>query len=156
MKRQSSRVSVSGPHVVSEIIESEAIIIDLDSGNYYSLQDAGADIWAGIQDGIQIEEIVDRLRMKYESDEGAIRSAAMALLNQLEDEALIKSDGAAAGTGTPFAPIPNAEPSDKISFSAPVLHKYTDMQELLLVDPIHEVDASGWPKLPAEDRKLGE
>jgi hypothetical protein len=147
---------VIGPHVVSEIIESEAIIIDLDSGNYYSLQDAGADIWAGIQDGIQIEEIVDRLKIKYEGDEGAIRSAAMALLNQLEDEALIKSDGAAVGTGTPFAPIPDAEPSDKISFSAPLLHKYTDMQDLLLVDPIHEVDASGWPKLPADDRELGE
>ncbi|MCK4355991.1 PqqD family protein [Candidatus Bipolaricaulota bacterium] len=156
MKRQSSRVSVSGPHVVSEIIESEAIIIDLDSGNYYSLQDAGADIWAGVQDGIQIEEIVDRLRMKYKGDEGAICSAAMALLNQLENEALIKSDGAAAGTGTPSAPIPNAGPSSKISFSAPVLRKYTDMQDLLLVDPIHEVDASGWPKLPADDRELGE
>lgn len=156
MKRQSSRVSVSGPHIVSEIIESEAIIIDLDSGSYYSLQDAGADIWAGVQDGIQIEEIVDRLRMKYEGDEAAIRSATTALLKQLEDEALIKADGAAAGTGPPSAPIPDAEPSDKISFSAPVLHKYTDMQELLLVDPIHEVDASGWPKLPANDRELGE
>jgi len=147
---------VSGPHIVSEIIESEAIIIDLDSGSYYSLQDAGADIWAGVQDGIQIEEIVDRLRMKYEGDEAAIRSATTALLKQLEDEALIKADGAAAGTGPPSAPIPDAEPSDKISFSAPVLHKYTDMQELLLVDPIHEVDASGWPKLPANDRELGE
>jgi hypothetical protein len=27
----------------------------------------------------------------------------------------------------------------------PVLNKYTDMQDLLLLDPIHEVDERGWP-----------
>jgi hypothetical protein len=31
------------------------------------------------------------------------------------------------------------------SWAEPVLDKYTDMQELLLLDPIHEVDDAGWP-----------
>jgi hypothetical protein len=31
------------------------------------------------------------------------------------------------------------------AFSPPVLQKFSDMQELLLVDPIHEVKAEGWP-----------
>ena|SRR6476660_8869681 len=31
------------------------------------------------------------------------------------------------------------------AFVTPELHKYTDMQELLLVDPIHEVAEEGWP-----------
>ena len=30
-------------------------------------------------------------------------------------------------------------------YAAPKLSTYTDMQELLLLDPIHEVDESGWP-----------
>jgi hypothetical protein len=30
-------------------------------------------------------------------------------------------------------------------FSRPILTKYTDMKELLLLDPIHEVDETGWP-----------
>jgi hypothetical protein len=30
--------------------------------------------------------------------------------------------------------------------AAPVLEKYTDMQELLLLDPIHDVEEAGWPK----------
>jgi hypothetical protein len=35
----------------------------------------------------------------------------------------------------------------KAIFNAPVLNKYTDMQDLLLLDPIHEVDATGWPSI---------
>jgi hypothetical protein len=33
-----------------------------------------------------------------------------------------------------------------------VLERYTDMQELLLLDPIHDVDESGWPhrKVPGK------
>jgi hypothetical protein len=29
-----------------------------------------------------------------------------------------------------------------------MLQKFTDMQDLLLLDPIHEVDESGWPRVP--------
>jgi hypothetical protein len=40
------------------------------------------------------------------------------------------------------------EPPDyKLPFQKPLLQKYTDMEALLLVDPIHEVDEEeGWPK----------
>ena len=30
-------------------------------------------------------------------------------------------------------------------YEAPALAKFTDMQELLLLDPVHEVDEAGWP-----------
>ncbi len=30
-------------------------------------------------------------------------------------------------------------------YVAPVLESFTDMQDLILLDPIHEVDAAGWP-----------
>jgi len=36
-------------------------------------------------------------------------------------------------------------------FSAPVLNAYTDMEELLLLDPIHDVDQAGWPMPKAPD-----
>jgi hypothetical protein len=29
-----------------------------------------------------------------------------------------------------------------------VLHKFTDMQDLLLVDPVHDVGDAGWPHRP--------
>lgn len=40
-------------------------------------------------------------------------------------------------------------PSAPHPFSIPASQKFTEMQELLLVDPIHEVDPqAGWPHPP--------
>jgi hypothetical protein len=32
-----------------------------------------------------------------------------------------------------------------VPYTKPVLNKYTDMQQLLLADPLHEVQEAGWP-----------
>jgi hypothetical protein len=39
------------------------------------------------------------------------------------------------------------------AFQPPTLRKYTDMQDLLLIDPIHEVDDLGWPGVKAKGRE---
>ncbi len=49
------------------------------------------------------------------------------------------------GTGT--------EKSLKPPFRAPSLEKYTDMEALLLLDPIHEVGQTGWPASPQRVEK---
>ena len=35
---------------------------------------------------------------------------------------------------------------NKIPFEEPKLEKYSDMEDLLLLDPIHDVEDEGWPK----------
>ena len=52
-----------------------------------------------------------------------------------------KTNGAHGAT----AVEPHVLPEPQEGFVAPQLHKYTDMQELLLLDPIHDVDQEGWP-----------
>jgi len=48
----------------------------------------------------------------------------------------------------PLDPTDATALGDRLEFSAPRLDKYTDMQQLLLIDPIHEVsDEQGWPKV---------
>ncbi len=36
-------------------------------------------------------------------------------------------------------------PPAKTAFVTPELTRYTDIEDMLILDPIHEVDASGWP-----------
>jgi len=36
-------------------------------------------------------------------------------------------------------------PAGRPPFVKPILQKYTDMADLLLLDPIHEVGEQGWP-----------
>ena len=43
---------------------------------------------------------------------------------------------------------------EKTQFEFPIIEKFTDMQELLLLDPIHEVDEKGWPHQAAEDGEV--
>ena len=56
----------------------------------------------------------------------------------LEEEALIvRSEDVMTQALSLEQPLQDYEP--------PQLMKYTDMQELILLDPIHDVDEKGWP-----------
>ena len=47
------------------------------------------------------------------------------------------------GAGDPGIEHPPVEfPAD---YAPPAMSKYTDMEDLLLLDPVHEVDEVGWP-----------
>lgn len=137
------RFRVNGPNLVSEIIDGEAVIVNLEKGSYYSLAREGADIWSALKDGASEREIVESLLERYNSERTNIESALADLVGQLEKEGVIveetgeSENGHAIGAGSPSAERP--------VFERPVLHKYTDMEAILMLDPIHEVDETGWP-----------
>jgi hypothetical protein len=138
-----SDYGVNPKKVVHQTIDGEAIIIHFDTGIYYSLAGAGAEIWALLAGGHSIDEIVSSLEQLYDADSGELRKAVERLVEELAQENLIEpsvvATPALARNGD------GASPNARSAFSPPVLDKFTDMQDFLLVDPIHEVDASGWP-----------
>ena len=124
-----------------ETIEGEVILIALDTGTYYSLRETGADVWAGIEQGAAEGEILEALSRSYDASPEEMRPTVSALLEQLKAEGLVEE-----AEGGPAAPVELPEASNgRRPFSAPVLEKHTDMQDLILIDPVHEVDARGWP-----------
>jgi hypothetical protein len=140
------RFKVNTPTVTHEIIDGEAVIINLDTGNYYSLSDVGAYIWGFFEMGSSANEIRNLVLQAYDGDATHIHRSVRELLTQLQLEHLIvEIDGAGDvfGLGQPARANNHDE---KPLFNPPVLHKYSDMQELLLLDPIHDVDDAGWPK----------
>jgi len=52
------RLKINEPNVVHENIDGETVILNLDSGNYYSIVDVGADIWNYIEKGAPVIEIM--------------------------------------------------------------------------------------------------
>ena len=131
--------------VTHETIDGEAVIINLDSGNYYSLVEAGSLIWALVDRGASASEVHELLQQSYQGDATDIDRGVQDLLVQLQQESLIVPvDGAAAFHATQLNQPTNGH--EKPSFNPPSLNKYSDMQELLLLDPIHDVDDAGWPK----------
>ena len=131
------------PHVMHETIDGEVVVVNLDTGTYFSLDGTGMRIWDWMDGSRTIEGLVRTARASFGGDPAAMETAIRAFVEQLVAEGLVAAtpgeEAPETGASTPPAGAP--------PFAAPTLEKYTDMEALLLADPIHEVDeAAGWPK----------
>ena len=135
---------VNSPSVINETIEGESVIINLELGFYYSLEGAGAEIWDLLLKQIPVSEIIDIVKHKYNAHPDEISTSVNGLVNELIEEKLIVAVDNEAGKNVSKI-IESDHNVLKIEFVTPKLHKFSDMQDLLLLDPIHEVDEAGWP-----------
>jgi hypothetical protein len=131
----------TNPQVIHETLEGETIIIDLASGTYFSLQGAAPAIWNGLTAGQSDEQIVIRLQALYTAEVSEIEPALNAFLQELLGDHLI----APTENGAAPAPLDSDESVERVPFAPPRLERYTDMQEIILLDPVHKVDSQGWP-----------
>jgi Coenzyme PQQ synthesis protein D (PqqD) len=137
---------VSSPRVMHETIEGEVILIDLTTGSYYSLRAAGAAVWHAIENGADEDGIGHALELRYEGPGEEIRSAVGSLLDDLAAEGLIEpADASEVNDARTASTAPPPSANGRVPFEVPVLEKHTDMQDLILLDPVHEVDQRGWP-----------
>jgi hypothetical protein len=138
------RFRLGNPQVISETLEGEAVIIDLDTGYYYSLDPVGSWIWQAVNAGQTEMAIVTGAVTAFSGPPDEITAHTRAFLDKLEQEGLVAREPAEDAGAAPRLPLttPAAEQSP---FTPPCLTRYEDIKELLLLDPIHEVDEDGWP-----------
>lgn len=130
--------TIANRKVAHEIIDGEAIVIHFDSGNYYSLEGVSSQLWQWIAAGASRQQIQDAFR-DLRPDQA---ESLDAFIESLVKEELLEEN--LSGTGQePASPLPIGQ----IAFEQPKFAKYNDMQNLLLSDPIHDVDETGWPNL---------
>jgi hypothetical protein len=140
------RYRVNGPHVISETVGGETIVVNLGTGHYFNLQGTAVDVWQGLERGDDLQSILLELEHRYEAADGAIDAAVKKLLEELVAAELVVVDGNGAGEIRPVA----GEPAGgRAPFVEPGFTTFTDMQDIILLDPVHEVDARGWPHAPA-------
>ena len=128
---------LSGVNIVSENFGGEIVAVNLDSGKYYSILKTGAYVWSALIAHHSIEQIVKVLSNLYQLDSGVVSHDILRFVDQLTQEGLI----APAQQATP--PLPTDKPAGE--YVTPAFEIFSDMQEILLLDPVHDVDASGWP-----------
>lgn len=139
-----ARYQINNPPVVSETLDGEATIVDLESGTYYALNESGTVIWDGLGRGLSTVAVADVLAGSFGLDPAPALEAVESLAAELLDRKLIR-EAAAAEPPTEGVAAANGAPAPHGPYSAPELSTFTDMQELLLLDPVHEVDEAGWP-----------
>ena len=114
--------------VTAKVIDGEAIIINLLTGVYYSMDGTGARVWEGIERGRSIDEISAAIASGYGIDPARVQADVHTLFRQLLDERMIRAVDAAA-------PVDAAPAAFSGSYQPPVLNVYRDMAEVLALDP---------------------
>jgi hypothetical protein len=136
---EGARFRTNSPPVVYETVEGETIVVNLETGSYYDLNEVGGYIFGAFEHGATVGEVAGRLAAGCDADPDAVQVAVEAFAARLTEEELLvpaPRNGSANGNGALMTPA---------RFVEPALNKYTDMQELLLLDPVHEVSEAGWP-----------
>ncbi|MDI9613600.1 MAG: PqqD family protein [Acidobacteriota bacterium] len=128
---------VNEPRIIHEVIEGNAVVIDGERGLYYALNPVGTFLFSALAAGASPDDVVEALAEGGGSRGWDAREAVPRFLGELLRQEILRPAREASRTHD-LKPPAGGE--------APTLTCFEDLQELLLIDPIHQVDISeGWP-----------
>lgn len=129
--------------VASEDFNGEYVVLDLESGKYFGLLDGSAIVWRGLMAGHSLTTLCAGIP---EGDPRLVEIGAL-VATLVEHQLLIP---AASPVGNEPAEVVAALAASKGPYP---VEMFDDLADLLLADPIHDVDQeAGWPFLrPAQD-----
>lgn len=131
--------------IVFEQFDDETVLVNTDTGYYYSLSPSGSDILRLLEEGCPAEDLVHALFGKSNDirqrqiliDCFVQRLIGESILVEHESNHPFSTNGEHCGPLYPEGAI----------YLPPALDRFDDVRDLLLIDPIHQVDQEyGWPK----------
>jgi len=82
-------------HVLARKLDDEMVLLNLDSGEYFGLNDTGTRVWELLADGCGSDEVVDRLIEEFEVAGEVAASHVATLCSELLEAGLLAEAGAA-------------------------------------------------------------
>lgn len=134
-----SRFAVNTPNIVCEIFDNEVVAVNLDIGIYYSIAGWSSKIWQMMQYGYSIEEMNQILLDSCDDASNVNESLTKFIQNLLDKNLIISSINITRN----YSFNPQFEKVEKLPELQ--IEEFSDMQDILLLDPVHDVDESGWP-----------
>jgi hypothetical protein len=138
------RYRIPDPAVAHQLIDGEVVIINFITGRYYSVSGSGTVLWEALVAGASPSEAIATLAARYDPAGVDLGATVTEFLGRLEAEGLVAASHGAAGPARHEGA--RAALSDRTPFAAPVLEVFTDMEDLILLDPVHDVTDAGWPR----------
>ena len=130
-----SSYTINAPDVVAEDFDGKVVILNLGDGRYFSLEGIASQIWALLVAGASPKAICESI----EAHQPSLTRISSDFVDRLIELKLIRPRDSEAGD------IP--APTDQTwSDEEPRIEVFDDLAELILADPIHDVDEqAGWP-----------
>lgn len=82
----------ASPHVHARPFDDELVLLDLEGGSYYGLDEIGARFWAGLSEGRSPREVAESLNGLYRVDPETLLNDLVALADQLLEKGLVVVD----------------------------------------------------------------
>lgn len=137
MTLSTARLAVAGPDIIFEDFDGDLVVLNLKSGQYFGFNPAAAVVWEALMAGAAPAALAEA-----SPDPAAIAPFAQRLLDL---ELVIVSDAAPADLA--------ADAAERVAAlaEAPQVQVYDDLADLIVADPIHDVDQeAGWPHMPPQ------
>jgi len=134
------RYIINAPLVIADNLDNEVIILSMETGKYFSAPTTGAVVWQLLSGGYSVEEAGQKMAEHFGVELEQVIQDLDELKAQFLHYHLIKE------TAVEIT-LPSVKFPDKLDYVKPGMTAYSDMEKLLLVDPIHEVENMGWPNI---------
>ena len=123
-------VAANESQVAAKIMDGEAILINLGTGAYYSIESTGGFIWSLIERRLALQDVVRAVTEHYDVAPDRAEADVLRLCEELQTEGLLVVSDSTAQSGT--AP---QLPAMRAPYETPAIEKYTDMAEMFALDP---------------------
>jgi hypothetical protein len=118
--------------VVSDLFDAEVVVVNLETGIYYSMKETAMEIWNLLSNNLSAQDILNSFTGLRPEEKQKIETFI----------GFIIAEGLAEETDN----TPPLESSKKLEFDELIYTKFDDMSDLIMIDPIHEADETkGWP-----------
>src|SRR5260370_7597668 len=98
------------PSVLTAEVDGEVVMMSIERGRYFGLDDIGSDIWKRLDPPCSFGELIDRLASDYEADPAPIAADVRALLGRLAEQALVGLARPARSPACPRSRPPTTPP----------------------------------------------
>ena len=143
---QTQSFECNEPDVVFENFGDDTIILNLQTGSYYSLNPVGMLYWELLSQSVAVNEVAAFAERQFPAVNRDVLARDLEnLIVEFRGQGLLRPCGKVRSADEVKLEVP-APPE----YASPALSIYTDVAEMILLDPVHDVSESGWPT-PATD-----
>ncbi|MFC1575589.1 PqqD family protein [Gemmatimonadota bacterium] len=143
---------INEPLIAAQVIEGEAVLINFETGSYYSARGIGAEIIDLMRAPRSMAEITGAITNGDPAQNQLLGARVSGFIGKLLDENLaVSHDEGSEVQGGPESSLADENGQFCDPVDIPALDKFTDLEDLLLLDPIHDADVAGWPIARPED-----
>jgi Coenzyme PQQ synthesis protein D (PqqD) len=80
-------------HVVTRLVDGMTVLLDVDSGRTFSLDDIGTRAWQVLIETPTVQAAVEQLQREYEAEPGELERDVLALIDRLASAQLVQLQG---------------------------------------------------------------